>query len=124
MIKTKKVLIIINEVNHRINTKWFISYVFLMLAISIIGFMGCTTESVETILWEEAKKLGFSFFYVNDYSGHPRESTFCPDCEQPIILRKAGIPFEKYLDINYTENLFGVNCRHCQADLTEFFTVI
>ncbi len=39
--------------------------------------------------WEIARELGLDYVYVGNLPGNPAETTFCPNCGEPIIVRKG-----------------------------------
>lgn len=64
-----------------------------------------TLEAAQSI----AKNAGLKYVYIGNVPGHQGETTFCPRCRQPLIIR-LGYAITAY-------NLVGGNCKFCQEKI-------
>lgn len=55
---------------------------------------------------EIAMSVGLNYIYVGNVPGHSAESTYCPKCKNPVILRRGYTILELNLDSKG-------NCKHC-----------
>ncbi|WP_297421055.1 AmmeMemoRadiSam system radical SAM enzyme [Thermococcus sp.] len=63
--------------------------------------------SLETVemAYRVAKEEGLTFVYVGNVPGHPGESTYCPRCGKPLIVRD-GFEITEY-------NIENGKCKYC-----------
>ena len=64
-----------------------------------------TLERAREIAMEE----GLKFVYVGNVHGHPGESTYCPNCGKPLILRRGYT----ILDLNISDG----KCNFCGEEI-------
>jgi pyruvate formate lyase activating enzyme len=55
---------------------------------------------------EIAMSVGLNYIYVGNVPGHSAESTYCPKCKKPVILRRGYTILEINLDAQGS-------CKHC-----------
>ena len=50
--------------------------------------------------------VGLNYIYIGNVPGHSAESTYCPKCKKPVILRRGYTILEINLDSQG-------KCKHC-----------